>query len=375
MKTVPIFFTFLCVIPLSAQVTLQNNVPRTGDRIVKQQVDYKDPGRSGENVIWDFSRLNIVNAAYKLAYAAPRIRKDSLYIMGADTFKLRDIQPDELIVGREHRTNYFYRIKDSTMYLLGYENPTTQMHHLNPLPVINYPMSYGQETGGNYHSENLYSQQVLMSLHGNVHVEADATGEMILPSKDTLKHVIRIHSVQTILSDTIPSMDSIRINTTIETCKWYSKGYRYPLFETVRTVHRLDSIEDVFTTAFFYPPQEHYYLENDEENSALLDSIASENTNAGAIDPKQWLKDNFTYNFYPNPVSTGLHVEYHLAESAEVGISLYSSATGISRQIPVGVKQAGYYSETFDCSGFPLGTYVLSFHVRGEVVSSVVLKR
>jgi hypothetical protein len=81
------------------------------------------------------------------------------------------------------------------------------------------------------------------------------------------------------------------------------------------------------------------------------------------------------YNFYPNPVSTDLHVEYSLAEGAEVGISLYSSATGISRQIPVGMKQAGYYSETFDCSGFPSGTYVLSFQIRGETVSSVILKR
>jgi hypothetical protein len=101
------------------------------------------------------------------------------------------------------------------------------------------------------------------------------------------------------------------------------------------------------------------------ENPALPDSLASGNANVGEIGPQQWLKDNFRYNFYPNPAATDLHVEYSLAEGAEAGMLLYSSATGISRHIPVGMKQAGYYSETFDCSGFPSGMYVPSFQVRG----------
>lgn len=33
------------------------NMYRTGDFIIKQQVDYKDPGRSGEQVLWDFHVL------------------------------------------------------------------------------------------------------------------------------------------------------------------------------------------------------------------------------------------------------------------------------------------------------------------------------
>jgi hypothetical protein len=369
-------FLFSCIFPVSAQITLSNNGIRPGDMIVKQQVAYKEPGRSGVNVIWDFSKLESVDPEYKLNYSAPRMRRDSLYILGKDTFRLQDVAENELITGREHKTNYYYRVKDSALYCLGYQNPTVLMQYVAPIPVVVYPMNYEQEIDHDYRSECLYSQQVSMLTHGHVHVKADALGKMILPSKDTLGHVIRIHSIQTFLSDTIKAMDSIRINTTIETCKWYSRGYRYPVFETVRTVHRIDSLEDVFTTAFFYPPQEHYYLEDDEENMALLDSIASENAGeVGEISSKQWLDDNFMYNFYPNPIAADLYIEYHLAESAEVGISLYNSATGISRQIPVGMKQAGYYSETFDCSGFPPGTYVLSFHVRGEVVSSIIFKR
>jgi len=48
---------------LSAQHTLQRelHLPRVGDELIKQQVEYKDPGRSGDNVLWDFSRLTSIN--------------------------------------------------------------------------------------------------------------------------------------------------------------------------------------------------------------------------------------------------------------------------------------------------------------------------
>jgi len=48
---------------LGAQHNLQShlNMFRANDLIFKQQVEYKDPGRSGANVLWDFSQLDVVN--------------------------------------------------------------------------------------------------------------------------------------------------------------------------------------------------------------------------------------------------------------------------------------------------------------------------
>ena len=55
----------LGIISLYAQHSLQSelNYFRAGDEIIKQQVVYKDPGRTGENVLWDFSRLTSVDDA------------------------------------------------------------------------------------------------------------------------------------------------------------------------------------------------------------------------------------------------------------------------------------------------------------------------
>lgn len=43
----------LYIFPQS-QLTSSLNMFRAGDVISKQQVEYKDPGRSGQNVLWDF---------------------------------------------------------------------------------------------------------------------------------------------------------------------------------------------------------------------------------------------------------------------------------------------------------------------------------
>ncbi len=354
------------------RLTEKNNLMRPGDEIIKQQVDYKDPGRSGENVLWDFSKLKTVNPEYKLRYVLPRARRDSTYIVGMDTFRIKNIRKNELVTGREHQTNYYYHFKDSLLCILGYENSTTLMHHNSPLPVMQFPMKYETKITTDYSSECLYSQSVLMSTHGKIQVEADAFGKMILPSKDTLNNVLRIHSVQTIFSDSIPSMDSIRIDTRIETYKWYSKGYRYPVFETIRTVHRLDSIKDVFTTAFFYPPQEHYYLEDDPENLVELEEDNQKN-NPDSPDYNPW--EGLTYNLYPSPVRTTLNIEMDLPKPAVVKVQLTNRQGLIMVTEEWGRQSSGILDKQLYVGLLPTGEYVLNIWLDEYRVSEKILKR
>ncbi len=312
--------------------------------------------------------------------------------MGRDTIRLNEAEEKDLIVGTEHYTNYFYRVKDNQLLLLGHQNPVSRMHNLVPVPVIAYPMAFGQKTGNTYFSEAVYSGTEKMYVRGNVEVEADAAGILVLPNKDTVRHVSRIKTVQTIeeIQDSLDRKleklpDSIRqrlwkpaLKSTVETYRWYVKGYRYPVFETVNNINRTDTAETIyFSTAFFYPPIDHYYLENDEENLAVLDSLNSEN-NQEPIDPNgpsQWLKDNFSYNYGPNPTTAEVNIEYLLGDNAKIGIELHSSITGLVRSVPRQQRQPGLYTESFDLSNLMPGTYILRFYVRDEVVSNVILKR
>lgn len=60
-----------------AQTVLQQDTHmfREGDVILKQEVQYKSPGRSGKNVVWDFSELTPLENEYRESYD----RMDSLF--------------------------------------------------------------------------------------------------------------------------------------------------------------------------------------------------------------------------------------------------------------------------------------------------------
>ncbi|MDR0418949.1 MAG: hypothetical protein LBH34_01900 [Prevotellaceae bacterium] len=49
-------------------LTFEKNAPLPGNKIIKQQVKYVDPGRSGYMVIWNFSNLKVVNDSYILSH-------------------------------------------------------------------------------------------------------------------------------------------------------------------------------------------------------------------------------------------------------------------------------------------------------------------
>jgi hypothetical protein len=367
------------------RLTSNHNRMRPGDKILKQQVEYKDEGRSGENVLWDFGKLKSVNPEYSVSYFAPKLSPEDTYIMGLDTFPAKNIHPEELIIGYEHFTAYYYRFKDSCLYLTGHANAVSQMRHEKPVLIAKYPVSYGGNIRDNYQSLTLYAGAKPFNSRGDITVEADASGMMMLPDGDTLRNVMRIKTIRTIteipdttINDKRPNKKRKEptppMNTRIESYVWYAEGYRYPVFETIRHFDENDSINsEFFATAFFYPPQEHYYLDDDPENQAVLDNAGE--SNAAPLSPEQWIKKNFTYNFNPNPVSHLLNIEYRLEEATEVGIKLSHSATGIAANIPVGFKQKGSYTETINCASLPVGTYVLSFLVHGQIVSNVILKK
>ena len=354
---------------LYAQHILQSdlNLPRAGDVIIKQQVEYKDPGRSGENVLWDFGELKTVNDEYTLSYSEPVLVDDSMYIMGLDTILLKNLTEGRLLIGTEHYTMYYYYLTENRLWVMGHENPTTLLQYTKPLVAGVYPMQYQDSCGYDFQSEGLYSSKIPFTSDGEAQIQADAYGMMILPSGDTLRNVLRTRTVQTI-RQVFQTGDSVTVkhNSSVETFKWYSKAYRYPIFETIRTFFMTDSTETVnFKTAFFFPPQEHYYMEEDPENMALLE----EKTDSIA-DP--WA--GLTYNFYPNPVKNDLNIEVFMPKSGRVRMQLTSRPGLTVWKKDFGTWQQGIQTASVFMSAFPVGEYVLNIWFDEYMVGNIVLK-
>lgn len=375
---------FLCIaFSAHSQINKEHNRIRIGDEIVKQQVEYKDPGRSGEQVIWNFSRLKPINKEYELSYSQAPIVDDSLYVLGKDSFLIKNSKEDEFIVGTEHQTMYYFRQTDSALFMLGHENSVNLIHHYNAIITLPYPFDYGQRHSDIYKTNGLYSSRDRFKINGTISLESDARGMMILPSNDTLQHVIRIKKLQTYQdADSIMVEGETPLNMEVETFQWYAKGYRYPIFETIRSYNvnvQDTSRTENFKTAFFFPPQEHYYLSDDDVNLAVLDSL----WNAGQKDPNIIDPDkpnmeqnkNFAYNFYPNPVSTNLYLEYFLEDASSVSIGIYDISGRQVFTLPEKNLSMGLYQETIDCSAFSNGTFILRLTVNKEVVNEKIIKK
>jgi len=370
--------SILVLLPLPvvvfAQHSLQSqyNMFRADDEIVKQQVEYKDPGRSGENVLWDFSKLTSIDDGYTLSYAS---RDSSI-----------------TITGTEHRTMYYYSLSGDSLLCRGYENPTTLMINERPELLLRFPVHYGDSTVSYYNGNGKYCDRLKISAMGTVSSHADAYGMIVLPDGDTLKNVIRVRTIKRIADGTEllffhkknapkvfvtnDSIDYRLANDTVlmevETYRWYTKGYRYPVFETVKSITNKHGEErKFFNTAFFYPPQDHYYLDEDEANQALLDSVRADGISPN---PNPWA--GLTYNFYPNPVETNLEIEVYLPKRANHVKMQLTDKIGHT----VWEKRYGHWAEGINTAHifmtpFVKGEYVLDMWFDGYRVGEKILKK
>lgn len=381
-KTV-LFFLFVSLISagLVAQPSLSNvcNLMRAGDNLVKQQVEYKSPGSPGENVLWDFSRQKAVNDHYQLCYW---------------NFS------DSILVGQEHRTLYKYAEKGNSLYCYGFENQTTLISNPRGELQLFFPFGYGDKREDYFHGNGDYCGHLFITARGKVSVEADAYGILLLPSGDTLRHVLRVHHTKDIVQrmvpyalvepwDTIFSGDSIdyhlatdSIRMQLNTYRWYADGYRYPVFETIESTTFAGQKPEVhFNTAFYYTPDDQYYdLNNDPENQAKRDAetdrLRKLNELSGAALNTGSEPENsvIQYALTNNSGSGYIRIDYQLTHSAAIQFLLTDILGRIMLQIPPKVLSEGSYTESLDISSLKHGEYILHIIVDGKKYEEKIIK-
>lgn len=131
------------ILPCFGQLNTLHNCPRPGDVLIKQQVEYIEPGASGADRLWDFSRLKSVNDDYTLRYTLPPLEGDSIYLLGNKRYSRNTTGVNELIVGTEHNTMYYYRLVNDSLLQLGHENPSVLLEYTHPMMLMHFPLNYG----------------------------------------------------------------------------------------------------------------------------------------------------------------------------------------------------------------------------------------
>ena len=369
MRTI-LFFLLAVPIFLSAQRSLQSdlNMFRANDVLIKKQVEYKDPGQTGENVLWNFSELQVMNEKYEVSYTT---------------------QNDTIITGTEHLTRYRYSLQNDSLLLWGFDNQTTRLRNIQPELLLRFPANYGDRTEAPYYAHGKYGNRLEMDAMGTISTVIDSYGTMILPDKDTLKNVLRTHTIKYIAEDTRPIGDAyfdklespleitpdsiaLRLNTdtvlfVVETFRWYEKGCRYPVFETVRGWEQFRTKEpnEFLRTAFFFPPHVNYYTEEEEEE---LYQLAVEDDNM----PEDIWKD-LSYNIFPNPVESTLNIELYLPKATNVRLRLSSTIGIILIDDDKGRYPSGAYNLQMDVTNLPTNNYILDVWLDGKLINGLII--
>lgn len=341
-KFVFLFIVLTLLVNGQSSITSERNYFRIGDRITKQQVEYKDPGPFGQKITWDFSMLTTLNDKYKINYFS-RTRGDTTRM-----------------VAHEHDTRYRYLLKNDTLWLTDYQNRTTRMVFDQPEAQLVYPFRYGDFVNSYFSGKGMYSETVDLEAAGTTYVIVDATGELITPTKKKLENVLRVRKVR---DYTEIGIDSVSLR--LESYSWYALGYRYPVFETYKSyIIQSDTTLENFSTSFYYPIEELYELAPDPANEAVLDTQPED------------INTVFTEASYqPNPVENVLTINYKLTRPAQIWFSVHNNI-GISVcQTGNQHLSEGYNSTAINMGHLITGTYTLYVHVDDMVMNMTIIKK
>lgn len=378
-----LFFLLGCFLSLFLQaqsLSTDCNQLRGGDRLMKRMVTACEPGENGVQRVWDFGGLELRDANYELKYV----------LQGTDT-----------VIGTEHCTMYYYRTSGDSLFCLGYENPTTFIAYQKPELLLVFPVFQGRVVTDYFDGMGNYCERLEVWLRGKSTVTADASGVLILPGGDTLRKVLRTYTHKCIYQrmipkvaiqdslqiDTIPFVlnrdsieylltnDSIRLET--ETWRWYADGYRYPVFEEVKsTVYKFGNAHEHFTASFVYLPEEQYYdLPYDTDNQGRRD-LASDERKWEPIDKNDRNeRDNATINYNFRIENDGnIYFNYRLKQSGEVWLILYDLQGQQLTATQHANQTVGDYIEKIPMKSYPKGEYLLRIAVGKEVYGEKFLK-
>lgn len=379
MKKIAILIIYIILtLPLLAQLNVKHNGLRAGDIIIKQQVEYKAPLSPGTNLVWDFSKLDMINKEYELVYSAPLLTTNDVFIVGSNTYDKKKLNDDELIIGTEHNTMYYFKQSPDSLLLLGHENPVINQKYIQPLQMMKYPLNYGERYTHDYNSEGLYSNSIPIATKGCITIHADAYGKILLPTGDTIGPVLRVKTEQKIIDITKYSTEEDK-GKVLESYKWYTKAYRYPIFEVVRNID-LNTDSVLFSTAFYYPLQAHLYLNTDPDNLALLDdlwNLNEENKDSAKTDTTDSNDERLKPKIYvyPNPVIDLLHINYELKEADNVTIRLCSLNGFVEKTINKGFQPSGEHQQQIDCTGLMQGVYIVEIVAGKKTVNQKIVKK
>ena len=347
-------FLILLAFGLSAQIVLtySDNALIAGDSFSFQEIQFTDPGNSGPNQIWDFSKIQLTGKNPVSAIQTPAVPK----MDGAGDYNLSLV---------ENGYEYFMNSLESGLEEHGYSNTDLKLtlKYSDPVVKIKYPFTYGTQFTDHFIGIAYYSETNTIDFFGDNAVSGDAFGTLILPDR-VIDNALRVKSVKTGLQVNMCGTTNI----SIAKYNWYATGYRYPV-ASISIVENTPGVgaAQIIKTAYLTTQLP---LKN---SPAVPANLAS-----SATDPnKAMTKPEVSVNILPNPFTDQLTYNYFLNEQMSVSVELYNiSGKNMAwivkdQQQTLGLQTGEVIASRY---GLTPGVYFLRFTFDKQIVISKIVK-
>lgn len=315
-----------------------DNVPVPGDSIVMETFSgYNMPGGNGCCEVWDFSD---VLPAGKILTLYQSSHNDSC-VSAIDDTSIRT-----------------FRYSNDSLHLVREETSLWYVDYSKPQMAMVYPMSYGDSVQADFYGRGMYCGQQHIWRQGTIAVMADGTGVIINEHNDTLRNVLRLHSIITaaigIVNDSC-DIDKDSQQEITELYQWYIPGYRYPVYEYITTTGYLGLTP--LSTLKRARKSNYCIMESECGNDDEYDDEASTQ------------EQSFLYGVRIQ--QNNIVISYELDAPAHIQFAI-ADVMGFLHRHGSCNSVSGHHQFTLDCTGLKRGQYILYINVNGTVYNSKV---
>ncbi len=340
-----IIICFIAILQIQAQPTLlrETHGLRAGDIHINRIVNFPDKGKAGKDVIWDFSELK--EEGTKISYI-----KEAEDGEGADNYPTANITIDD------GKNNFFYDVSDKYLKYVGLYTGKSIIYFNEPIIRMQYPFSFGQSISNEFRGEGMYGIQGLSNISGEISVNADAYGTLILPN-GIIKNALRVKTQSRILEVVFCGYTE----TITTKYLWYIQNERYPVFALLETESRSSNSEPQISKKAYYSEK----------------VLASRNKSTTAVE--EYLDENHAYQVYPNPTNDKVTININMAKKENISASLYDM-NGRKLKSVINNQKANKGSHTFNFSmrsaNIPDGIYFIKINMGNKkAVKRIILAR
>ena len=341
-----VMLLFITMIPFMA-IKLQG---QTVDSLQKSKIRYFSPGKGGENRVWDFSKKLKSKESSQIMFM-----KDSTGVLS---------------ITEPGKINY-YRTTTDSLILISSESPLEKRNYTENKFSKLFPLEYGDSIIMPFRCEGMYCGNHHFREAGTTKVKVDATGSIVLAENDTVRNVLRVHTIDSYsvcMDIDSVALDTARLTQVIdERYEWYLEGSEYPFIEDVTstTYHNMDVVG---TTKYAYC--------NLPEN-LTADYVTQEDDSDDEEEEQEGFSDGGlqTADIIHYQVETQgktIMITYDLDEDATIQ-TIVSNHMGMLCKSRQWTQPAGqnYFAE-IDCYDLRSGMYILYINVNGKVYSEKV---